>query len=72
MNTSWSDPNDLAVLEDQMLERGGRYPPLPPYTKSGDGDGGGGDGDGDGYDGDGYGDGGDGYGDGGEIGRAHV
>ena len=46
MNTSWSDPNDRAVLEDQLLERGGRYPPLPPYTKSGDGygygDGGGG------------------------------
>ena len=73
MNTSWSDPNDRAVLEDQLLERGGRYPPLPPYTKSGDGygygdggdgdgygDGGGGDGDGDGYDGDGYGDGGGG------------
>ena len=73
MNTSWSDPNDRAVLEDQLLERGGRYPPLPPYTKSGDGygygdggdgdgygDGGGGDGDGDGYDGYGGGGGGDG------------
>jgi len=52
---AWADPDARAVAEDALLERGGRYPPLPPYTKSGDG--------GDGC-GDGGGDGGDGYGDG--------
>ena len=53
---AWSDPDARAVAEDALLERGGRYPPLPPYTKIG--------GYGDGGDG-GYGDGNGGYGDGG-------
>jgi hypothetical protein len=66
---AWADPDARAVAEDALLERGGRYPPLPPYTKS-DGDGGYGDG---GYGDGGYGDGGGGggcggYGDGGGYG----
>ena len=43
---AWADPDARAVAEDALLERGGRYPPLPPYTKSGYGDGYGGYGDG--------------------------
>jgi len=69
---AWADPDARAVAEDALLERGGRYPPLPPYTKSGDGGDGCGDGGGDGDGGYGYGDSdGDGGGYGAGDGKEH-